>query len=164
MGIDVEIEEIMEMRLRRHAKGDGPWEEEQDFQLPDASGGSSFRREAQSVKSTSQGSLIWVVLRQSLSKVFVESILLFILMSMLIALILNLDINYGCGTCSKSQETSFSIYNAIYSENKKGKNSASVTLPLGDALQTFHVILTSPHSAVSVTLIFLSKLVYNEGF
>merc|ERR1711990_241339 len=148
MGIDVEIEEIMEMRLRRHAKGDGPWEEEQDFQLPDASGGSSFRREAQSVKSTSQGSLIWVVLRQSLSKVFVESILLFILMSMLIALILNLDINYGCGTCSKSQ----------------GKNSASVTLPLGDALQTFHVILTSPHSAVSVTLIFLSKLVYNEGF
>merc|ERR1711990_803512 len=89
MGIDVEIEEIMEMRLRRHAKGDGPWEEEQDFQLPDASGGSSFRREAQSVKSTSQ--------------VFVESILLFILMSMLIALILNLDINYGCGTCSKSQ-------------------------------------------------------------
>ena len=52
--IDVEIEEIMEMRLRRHAKGDGPWEEEQDFQLPDASGGSSFRREAQSVKSTSQ--------------------------------------------------------------------------------------------------------------
>ena len=62
------------------------------------------------------------------------------------------------------KETSFSIYNAIYSENKKGKNSASVTLPLGDALQTFHVILTSPHSAVSVTLIFLSKLVYNEGF
>lgn len=52
--IDVEIEEIMEMRLRRHAKGDGPWEEEQDFQLPDASGGSSFRREAQSVKSTTQ--------------------------------------------------------------------------------------------------------------
>ena len=53
--IDVEIEEIMEMRLRRHAKGDGPWEEEQDFQLPDASGGgSSFRREARSVKSTSQ--------------------------------------------------------------------------------------------------------------
>merc|ERR1711917_174667 len=150
---DVEIEEIMEMRLRRHAKGDGPWEEEQDFQLPDASGGSSFRREAQSVKSTTQ-----------FFKVFVESILLFILMSMLIALILNLDINYGCGTCSKSQETSFSIYNAIYSENKKGKNSASVTLPLGDALQTFHVILTSPHSAVSVTLIFLSKIVYNEGF
>merc|ERR1711931_211809 len=135
MGIDVEIEEIMEMRLRRHAKGDGPWEEEQDFQLPDASGGgSSFRREAQSVKSTSQ--------------VLVESILLFILMSMLMALILNLDINYGCGSCSKSQ----------------GKNSASVTLPLGDALQTFHMILTSPHSAVSVTLIFLSKLVYNEGF
>merc|ERR1712168_473427 len=151
MGIDVEIEEIMEMRLRRHAKGDGPWEEEQEFQLPDASGGgSSFRREAQSVKSTSQ--------------VLVESILLFILMSMLMALILNLDINYGCGSCSKSQETSFSIYNVIYSENKKGKNSASVTLPLGDALQTFHMILTSPHSAVSVTLIFLSKLVYNEGF
>merc|ERR1719447_2530257 len=108
----------MEMRLRRHAKGDGPWEEEQEFQLPDASGGgSSFRREAQCVKSTSQ---------------------------VLMALILNLDINYGCGSCSKSQ----------------GKNSASVTLPLGDALQTFHMILTSPHSAVSVTLIFLSKLVY----
>ena len=52
--IDVEIEEIMEMRLRRHAKGDGPWEEEQDFQLPDASGGSSYRREASSVKSTTQ--------------------------------------------------------------------------------------------------------------
>ena len=52
--IDVEIEKIMEMRLRRHAKGDGPWEEEQDFQLPDASGGSSYRREAQSVKSTTQ--------------------------------------------------------------------------------------------------------------
>ena len=44
----------MEMRLRRHAKGDGPWEEEQHFHLPDASGGSSFRREAQSVKSTTQ--------------------------------------------------------------------------------------------------------------
>ena len=56
--IDVEIEEIMEMRLRRHAKGDGPWEEEQEFQLPDASGGgSSFRREAQCVKSTSQVSV-----------------------------------------------------------------------------------------------------------
>ena len=52
--IDVEIEEIMEMRLRRHAKGDGPWEEEQDFQFPDASGGSSYRRETRSVKSTTQ--------------------------------------------------------------------------------------------------------------
>ena len=44
----------MEMRLRRHAKGDGPWEEEQDFQFPDASGGSSYRRETRSVKSTTQ--------------------------------------------------------------------------------------------------------------
>ena len=44
----------MEMRLRRHAKGDGPWEEEQQFHLPNASSGSSFRREAQSVKSTTQ--------------------------------------------------------------------------------------------------------------
>lgn len=42
------------MRLRRHAKGDGPWEEEQHYHLPDASGGSSFRRDAQSVKSTTQ--------------------------------------------------------------------------------------------------------------
>merc|ERR1712147_193176 len=150
MGIDVEDEKIMEMRLRRHAKGDGPWEEENDFQFPEASGGSSFRREARSVKTTTQ--------------VLVESILVFVLMSLLIALLLNVDINYGCGSCSKSQETSFSIYNVMYSENEKGKNSASVTLPLGDALQTLHVILTSPHSAVSVTLIFLSKLVYNEGF
>ena len=33
----------MEMRLRRHAKGDGPWEEEQHFALPEASGGISLQ-------------------------------------------------------------------------------------------------------------------------
>ena len=32
-----------------------------------------------------------------------ESILLFVLMAVVLALVLNVDINYGCGSCSKSQ-------------------------------------------------------------
>ena len=42
--VEIEVEiETMEMRLRRHAKGDGPWEEEH-FVMPEASGG-TIRRE-----------------------------------------------------------------------------------------------------------------------
>merc|ERR1712212_97939 len=139
--------ETMEMRLRRHAKGDGPWEEEH-FVMPEASGG-TIRRE---------------VCQKGATQILVESLLLFVGISILLALVLNVDISYGCRSCNKTQVTSFSIYQIIYSEIAKGKGSASVTLPLDDALQTLQIILSSPHSLLSFVLLFLAKLTYNEGF
>ena len=43
------------------------------------------------------------ILKNANFQVLVESVLLFVLMAVVLALILNLDISYGCGSCSKSQ-------------------------------------------------------------